>query len=127
MVPWVVINRQHLPRPARGPRQARKPCPIRVSRLSYSQSSASNLIFLNVSKFGRLDFQICQNSPFGTHSPFIVQKIVPFFSCTYLMPILNPFYFQIHPWPALYPPPTINTVERNSHNHRYLHLHRRSR
>src|SRR5712664_931425 len=59
MVPWVVINRQHLPRAARGPRQARKPCPIRVSplpsSLSYSQSSAPNLIFLNVSKFGRSD------------------------------------------------------------------------
>src|SRR5712664_4372922 len=78
MVPWVVINRQHLPRAARGPRQDRKPCPIRVSRLSNSQSSASNLIFLNVSKFGRLDFQICQNSPFGTHPPPYRRKNRPF-------------------------------------------------
>src|SRR5713226_2737581 len=116
MVPWAVINRQHLPRPARGPRQARKPCPIRVSRLSYSQSSASNLIFLNVSKFGRLDFQICQNSPFGTHSPLIVEKIVPFFSCTYVMPILHPFYFQIHAWNGVYPPPTKKKGRPHEHN-----------
>src|SRR5712692_8475923 len=31
MVAWVVIDRQHLPRAARGPRQARKPCRLLAS------------------------------------------------------------------------------------------------
>jgi hypothetical protein len=38
------------------------------------------------------------HSHFGTHPSVIPDKIAPFFSCTYVEPILQPLCFQIHPW-----------------------------
>jgi hypothetical protein len=64
MLAWVVMNRQHLPRAARGSRQSFLP--------------------------PRSD------SHFGSHPTPIPAKIVPFFSCTYVQPILQPLCFQIH-------------------------------
>src|SRR5258708_29577771 len=39
----------------------------------------------------------CSHSHFGTHPSLISEKIVPFFSYTYVEPILQPVCFQIHP------------------------------
>src|SRR5216684_3581893 len=36
------------------------------------------------------------HSRFGSHPNLIAEKIAPFFSSTYVEPILQPFYFHIH-------------------------------
>src|SRR5258708_6021534 len=38
----------------------------------------------------------CSHSHFGTHPAFIPEEIIPFFSCTYVEPILQPLCFQIY-------------------------------
>src|SRR5260370_23882905 len=43
------------------------------------------------------NWRVCtNNSRFGSHLALIPEKIGPFFSCTYVEPILQPFCFQIH-------------------------------
>src|SRR5260370_15361353 len=45
------------------------------------------------------------HSRFGSHLNLIPQKIAPFFSCTYVEPILQPFCFHIHACNGgVYPP-----------------------
>src|SRR5260370_90130 len=50
--------------------------------------------------------RVCtNNSRFGSHLALIPEKIGPFFSCTYVEPILQPFCFQIHACNGgVYPP-----------------------
>src|SRR5260370_21392424 len=38
----------------------------------------------------------CSHSHFGTHPALIPEEIIPFFSCTYVEPILQPLCFHIH-------------------------------
>ena len=38
----------------------------------------------------------CSHSHFGTHPSRIPEEIIPFFSCTYVEPILQPLCFQLH-------------------------------
>ena len=43
------------------------------------------------------NWRVCtNNSRFGSHLALSPEKIGPFFSCTYVEPILHPFCFQIH-------------------------------
>src|SRR5712692_11648293 len=87
MVAWVVINRQQ-------PRQSRKSRPIRglplLARL------------FNIPTFQRANCPAssrpCTLSNFGSPYTLIPEKVTPFFSCTYVEPILQPFCFQIHAW-----------------------------
>src|SRR5713101_109683 len=52
------------------------------------------------------NWRVCtDNSRFGSHLALIPEKIGPFFSCTYVEPILQPFCFQIHACNGgVYPP-----------------------
>src|SRR5712664_2727015 len=47
----------------------------------------------------------CSNSHFGTHPALIPEEIIPFFSCTYVEPILQPLCFHIHTCNGGVPPP----------------------
>src|SRR5258708_3935355 len=38
----------------------------------------------------------CSHSHFGCHASRIPEEIIPFFSCTYVEPILQPLCFHIH-------------------------------
>src|SRR5712664_696115 len=38
----------------------------------------------------------CSHSHFGSHPSLIPEEIIPFFSCSYVEPILQPLCFQIH-------------------------------
>src|SRR5260370_25408104 len=46
----------------------------------------------------------CSHSHFGNHSSRIPEEIIPFFSCTYVEPILQPLCFHIHPSNECVPP-----------------------
>src|SRR5260370_28975855 len=104
MLAGVLINRQHLPRAARGSRQSFLP--------------------------PRSD------SHFGSHPTPIPAKIVPFFSCTYVQPILQPLCFQIHACnggctplgvSSAYPPPLIPCLSRGKpRDPLYFHILARS-
>src|SRR6266852_1993416 len=51
------------------------------------------------------------HSRFGSHPNLIAEKIAPFFSSTYVEPILQPFYFHIHACNGgVYPPPQRSDV-----------------
>src|SRR5712664_2253146 len=93
MVPWVVINRQHLPRPARGTRLARMLCSIRVLPLPALLFNVPTGKPLNVLTSPILPRA---HSHFGSHPSLISEKTSPFFSYTCVEPILQPFCFQIH-------------------------------
>src|SRR5229473_4674807 len=117
------MNRHHLPRAARGSRQSPKSrlprvlgakSPIRALPLPFcffnSQLSTLNFKLLtscrstfhpsNVPTFKPSKVQTIpsprSHSRFGTHPSRIPEKIPPFFSCTYVEPILQPLCFQIH-------------------------------
>src|SRR5260370_33301857 len=47
----------------------------------------------------------CSHSHSGTHPAFIPEEIIPFFSCTYVEPILQPLCFHIHACNGGVPPP----------------------
>ena len=51
-----------------------------------------------------LSFFPCSRSRFGSHPSLIPEKITPFFSRTYVQPILQPVCFQIHPFNGDMPP-----------------------
>src|SRR5260370_19036065 len=52
------------------------------------------------------------HSRFGSHPNLIAEKIAPFFSSTYVEPILQPFYFHIHACNGgVYPPPQRSDVQ----------------
>src|SRR5258708_12135425 len=93
MLAWVVMNRQHLPRPARGTRLARTLCSIRVlplPALRFNVPTCKPLDDLTSPILPRA------HSHFGSHPSLISEKITPFFSCTYVEPILQPVCFQIY-------------------------------
>src|SRR5712664_413972 len=93
MLAWVVMNRQHLPRPARGTHLARTLCSIRVMPLPALLFNVPTCKPLNVLTSPILPRS---HSHFGSHPSLISEKITPFFSCTYVEPILQPVCFQIH-------------------------------
>jgi hypothetical protein len=111
MVAWVVINRQHLPRPARGTRLARTLCSIRVLPLPALLFNVPTGKPLNVLTSPILPRS---HSHFGSHPSFIPEKITPFFSCTYVEPIFQPLCFQIHACNGGYPLPKLPTFEASS-------------
>src|SRR5712664_122898 len=83
MLAWVVMNRLHLPRPARGTRLARTLCSIRVLPLPALLFNVPTCKPSNVSRF-------------GSHLTPVPRKSAPFFSYTYVEPIFQPLCFQIH-------------------------------
>jgi hypothetical protein len=93
MLAWVVMNRLHLPRPARGTRLARTLCSIRVLPLPAPLFNVPTCKPLDVLTSPILPRS---HSHFGSHPSFIPEKITPFFSCTYVEPIFQPLCFQIH-------------------------------
>src|SRR5712664_4566154 len=93
MLAWVVINRLHLPRPARGTRLARTLCSIRVLPLPALLFNVPTCKPLNVLTSPMLPRS---HSHFGSHPSLISEKTSPFFSYTCVEPILQPFCFQIH-------------------------------
>ena len=93
MLACVVMNRLHLPRPARVTRLARTLCSIRVLPLPALLFNVSTCKPLNVLTSPILPRS---HSHFGSHPSFIPEKITPFFSCTYVEPIFQPLCFQIH-------------------------------
>src|SRR5260370_11705124 len=125
MLSWVVMNRPHPP-------QTRKSCLTRAqprtSSLFTSQLSTFNLQLLTsfVQHSNLTIPNPCPNSHshFGSHLTPVPEKSNPFFSCTYVGPILHPLCFQIHAWNGGggSPPPNKNGTTPK-HNNRYLHLH----
>src|SRR5229473_2885310 len=87
------MNRQHLPRPARGTRLARTLCSIRVLPLSALLFNVPTCKPLNVLTSPILPRA---HSHFGSHLFLISEKTSPFFSYTCVEPILQPFCFHIH-------------------------------
>src|SRR6267143_455499 len=61
----------------------------------------------------------CSHSHFGCHASRIPEEIIPFFSCTYVEPILQPLCFHIHvcnggvppPQPATFKPSNVQRVD----------------
>src|SRR6266849_1217028 len=125
------MNRHHLPRAARGSRKSpmsRLPRvlgaknPIRALPLPFcffnSQLSTLNFQLLtscrstfhlsNVPTFKPSKVQTIpsprSHSRFGTHPTPTPEKYPPFFSCTYVEPILQPLCFQTRAWNGGYPP-----------------------
>src|SRR6266851_2333507 len=57
----------------------------------------------------------CSHSHFGTHPALIPEEIIPFFSCTYVEPILQPLCFHIHACNGGgYPLPKLPTFQRSN-------------
>src|SRR5260370_5899060 len=50
--------------------------------------------------------RLSSHSRFGSHPNLIAEKIAPFFSSTYVEPILQPFYFHIHACNGSVSPPS---------------------
>src|SRR5216684_8820136 len=93
MLAWVVMNRLHLPRPARGTRLARTLCSIRVlplPALLFNVPTCKPLSVLTSPILPR------SHSHFGPHLTPVPRKSAPFFSYTYVEPIFQPLCFQIH-------------------------------
>ena len=93
MLAWVVMNRLHLPRPARGTRLARTLCSIRVLPLPALLFNVPTCKPLNVLTSPILPRS---HSHFGPHLTPVPRKSAPFFSYTYVEPIFQPLCFQIH-------------------------------
>jgi|SRR5258708_390648 len=57
----------------------------------------------------------CSHSHFGTHPALIAEEIIPFFSCTYVEPILQALCFHIHACNGGgYPLPKLPTFQRSN-------------
>src|SRR5712664_71739 len=93
MVAWVVMNRLHLPLPARGTRLARTLCSIRALPLPALRFNVPTCKPLNVLTSPILPRS---HSHFGSHLTPVPRKSAPFFSYTYVEPIFQPLCFQIH-------------------------------
>ena len=93
MLAWVVMNRLHQPRPARGTRLARTLCSIRVLPLPALLFNVPTCKPLNVLTSPILPRS---HSHFGSHLTPVPRKSAPFFSYTYVEPIFQPLCFQIH-------------------------------
>ncbi len=114
MLAWVVMNRLHLPRPARGTRLARTLCSIRVLPLPALRFNVPTCKPLDVLTSPILPRP---HSHFGSHLTPVPRKSAPFFSYTYVEPIFQPLCFQIHACDGGYPscqPSKLPTLQRVS-------------
>src|SRR5712664_3849546 len=91
MVAWVVMNRLHLPRTARGTRLACTLCSIRVLPLPALLFNVPTCKPLNVLTSPILPRA---HSHFGSHLTPVPRKSAPFFSYTYGEPIFQPLCFK---------------------------------
>jgi hypothetical protein len=106
MLAWVVMNRLHLPRPARGTRLARTLCSIRVLPLPALRFNVPTCKPLDVLTSPILPRP---HSHFGSHLTPVPRKSAPFFSYIYVEPIFQPLCFQIHACDGgVYPPQAAN-------------------
>src|SRR5260370_30006163 len=105
MLAWVVMNRLHLPRPARGTRPARTLCSIRVLPLPALRFNVPTCKPLDVLTSPILPRP---HSHFGSHLTPVPRKSAPFFSYTYVEPIFQPLCFQIHASDCGVPPQAAN-------------------
>jgi hypothetical protein len=111
MVAWVVMNRLHLPRPARGTRLARTLCSIRVlplPALLFNVPTCKPLSVLTSPILPR------SHSHFGPHLTPVPRKSAPFFSYTSVEPIFQPLCFQIHACNGGYPLPKLPAFEASN-------------
>ena len=88
MVPWVVINRQHLPRAARGPSQPRKSRPIRALPLAARLFNNPTFRPANDPQFPPASIPILELTPPSSH-----RKSPPSFHALTWNPFCNPFVF----------------------------------
>src|SRR6266852_2669953 len=88
MVAWVVINRQHLPRAARGPSQPRKSRPIRALPLAARLFNNPTFKPANDPQFPPASIPILKLTPPSSH-----RKSPPSFHALTWNPICNPFVF----------------------------------
>src|SRR6266849_4717705 len=99
MVAWVVINRQHLPRAARGPSQPRKSRPIRALPLAARLFNNPTFKPANDPQFPPASIPILELTPPSSHrkspSSFHVRAHSFAILCTFLhSPKTQLFYFQ---------------------------------
>src|SRR6266851_4512329 len=88
MVAWVVINRQHLPRAARGPSQPRKSRPIRALPLPARLCNVPTFKPANDPQFPPASIPILELTPPSSH-----RKPPPSFHALTWNPFCNPFVF----------------------------------
>src|SRR5712692_4673268 len=88
MVAWVVINRQHLPRAARGPSQPRKSRPIRALPLAARLFNNPTFKPANDPQFPPASIPILELTPPSSH-----RKSPPSFHALTWNPFFNPFVF----------------------------------
>src|SRR6266851_5030240 len=88
MVAWVVINRQHLPRAARGPSQPRKSLPIRALPLAARLFNNPTFKPANDPQFPPASIPILELTPPSSH-----RKSPPSFHALTWNPFCNPFVF----------------------------------
>src|SRR5713101_536172 len=88
MVAWVVINRQHLPRAARGPNQPRKSRPIRALPLAARLFNNPTFKPANDPQFPPASIPILELTPPSSH-----RKSPPSFHALTWNPFCNPFVF----------------------------------
>src|SRR5713226_2111382 len=88
MVAWVVINRQHLPRAARGPSQPRKSRPIRALSLAARLFNNPTFKPANDPQFPPASIPILELTPPSSH-----RKSPPSFHALTWNPFFNPFVF----------------------------------
>src|SRR5713101_7663028 len=88
MVAWVVINRQHLPRAARGPSQPRKSRPIRALPLAARLFNNPTFKPANDPQFPPASIPILELTPPSSH-----RKSPPSFHALTWNPFCNPFVF----------------------------------
>src|SRR5216683_5420460 len=88
MVTWVVINRQHLPRAARGPSQPRKSRPIRALPLAARLFNNPTFKPANDPQFPPASIPILELTPPSSH-----RKSPPSFHALKWNPFCNPFVF----------------------------------
>src|SRR6266478_8685063 len=88
MVTWVVINRQHLPRAARGPSQPRKSRPIRALPLAARLFNNPTFKPANDPQFPPASIPILELTPPSSH-----RKSPPSFHALTWNPFFNPFVF----------------------------------
>src|SRR6266852_4621830 len=89
MVAWVVINRQHLPRAARGPSQPRKSRPIRALPLAARLFNNPTFKPANDPQFPPASIPILELTPPSSH-----RKSPSSFHALTWNPFCNPFLFK---------------------------------
>src|SRR6266851_3014807 len=106
MVAWVVINRQHLPRAARGPSQPRKSRPIRALPLAARLFNNPTFKPANDPQFPPASIPILELTPPSSH-----RKSPPSFHALTWNPFCNPFVFIfMHVMGGVHPPRGFNRL-----------------